>query len=371
MTTARVQAIGDERELEEPLEVPGSPGLAVIPNVPLVTVGEWAASTGPFDATLERCLDAVAAQDDPGIIRPRVWPGHRPDELRQGEPALGIIQSMRWSADDLTVYGDVLTLRALAEAAPVMFPNRSIEAWTPFKSAATGREYAMVIDGLALLGIEWPAVPVLEDLTRLASGDLSVLVPTEAERVAATANLDAGARRVSAAGSWTTERKDADMAHPQRVAAQVEMDVVWREFYAQFEAEHPWWWIRAALIDPLAVVVDMDEAGLATMTVEVNGSEVTFGEPVPVTVAYVPSGSGDSAQVAASFGKPSRVAATYARRTPSAASRRTSRSLFSSTSSGIVDNSNSYRSRWPSPRSAFGWMGCRWRSSWPPPGSSC
>lgn len=299
-----------ELEVAEVVPVEGNSALAIIPNVPLVTVGEWAASTGPFDATLERCMDAVAAQDDPGIIRPRVWAGHRPDELRQGEPALGIIASMRFDPDTLTVYGDVLTLASIAAAAPVLFPNRSVEAWTPFRSTATGREFAMVIDGLALLGVEWPAVPVLEDLTRLASGDLGALiVDGNAGRIAAAANLEAGARRVVAAGSWTTEGKDGDM--PIRHAAQVEMDLVWREFYAQHEDEHPWWWIRADLVDPLALVIDMGEQGLATMEVTVSGDTVTFGDPVPVAVQYVPKGSDASAQVAAALGRVSRVSATH------------------------------------------------------------
>lgn len=294
--------------------------LAIIPAVPLVTVGSWHASTGPFEATLERCLDMVAALADPGVTRPRVWAGHRTDEDRTGEPALGIIPNLWYDPDDLTVYGDVLTLRAIAEAAPVLFPYRSGEFWHPYRSHVTGREYAMVMDGLALLGVEQPAVRSLADLTRLATGDLTVLNididaadAALAERTAASTTdiADPSSRRIVAAGSWVgTNRKGSRMP---RTSAQLEMDAVWTAFYAQHEDEHPWWWIRSVLVDPLAVIVDTDsDMGLVRMTVTVSGDDITFGEAEPVTVQYAPKGSGGGEQTAASNGQGSwRVAANF------------------------------------------------------------
>ncbi|MGY4101607.1 hypothetical protein ACW2Q0_18930 [Nocardia sp. R16R-3T] len=144
-----------------------APELATLRNVPVLKVGRFNASTGPFEITKADLAAAVkAAQSLPA---PRVKIGHR-QKWSDGEPALGAVENLRLSADGATLLGDLVGLPAwLAKVAESAYPNRSIEAEFDYQ-AADGTTHPFVLTGLALLGTEQPAVgelPSLKDVQDL------------------------------------------------------------------------------------------------------------------------------------------------------------------------------------------------------------
>lgn len=255
----------------------GEPLLVTVPNVPLVSVGDWpAGGNGMF--SLDALLDAMAAFDDPGLATPRVWPGHDDERYRgDGEPAIGVIHNPTWNPDELTIYADLAAVpRWLADVLPAMYPLRSIEGWHDWISPVTGRKYKFAIDGLALLGVQPPAVSTLEDLARfVATGEGATLITAER----ATASVGHGSEPVGQTDAVTTTTKP--------VAASVSVDEVYRTFYAEHDRTNPWWWIREIMLAPNDLIVDDGEGALMKVPFDASDAGVTFGEPTKVRVEYV------------------------------------------------------------------------------------
>jgi len=148
--------------------MPEATGTVTIPDVTILRPGTWAASTGPVTVTADHIADALAAFADPQIDTAPLKLGHtgKLSDLGDSEPGLGWLDNLRL-ADDGAVVADLVDIPASLEPAiKAGFKRRSAElAWGV--TTTGGKKYSMVIDGLALLGVQRPAVKGLEDLGKL------------------------------------------------------------------------------------------------------------------------------------------------------------------------------------------------------------
>jgi Mu-like prophage I protein len=267
-------AVGSE------LSVEANPdGTWRVKDVPLVSTGiEYPISTGVVTFTEEMLADAVKAVDDPAIVAPRIKLGHASGYnaklIDDAEPAFGRIDpsTMRLGDNDQTIYADYTGMPAwLASILPVAYPNRSIEA-RPDVKTVTGKSYQMVITAVSLLGVRWPGCSVLEDLPLWYGDNL----PDGVE-------LDANVSDQIAAATG----EGTDYA---KIAAAVDISSVRKKFYNDVATGDAFmWWIRSERYDDasgLQLIVDQEDGNLVRYPVMVNGSEVDFGEPVPVTEEY-------------------------------------------------------------------------------------
>ncbi len=136
--------------------------MASLLGVELARLGTWDLVTGRRTFTLPEFEDAIAASNDPEIGPPIIRPGHT-DPRFDGEPALGRVVNMRMAGDRLV--GDLVDLPGwlASRRGRAAYPNRSVEGYPNVKTPA-GREYRLVLTGLALLGVTPPAVQGLADL---------------------------------------------------------------------------------------------------------------------------------------------------------------------------------------------------------------
>lgn len=160
--------------------------LVVLPGVPVAAVGTWQASTGEWRCTREQLADAVRAQADPAFRVPVVHLGHD-DPRYDGEPAVGRLENLRLADEGDTLVADLVGVPAwLAEVMASAYPSRSIEALLGV-TMADGTEYAMVVTGLALLGVTAPAIESLADIADLYGASRDVTTYAAASTVAASA----------------------------------------------------------------------------------------------------------------------------------------------------------------------------------------
>ena len=136
-----------------------APELVTIPGVELVKVGNWSASTGPFDvdrALLEQIVEAHQAK----VLRhPVIKIGHI-DPRFDGQPAVGYVDNLRVEGD--TLLGDFEGVpKAFADLAASAFPDRSVELFHDFE-AQDGTVWPAVLTAIALLGASAPAVSGLK-----------------------------------------------------------------------------------------------------------------------------------------------------------------------------------------------------------------
>lgn len=273
-----------------------TPSLITIPNVPIVSTGTYQLMTGETTFTAEDLAAAVAAQDDPAVQSPRLKIGHT-TKFGDGEPCFGKVLNMRLDATGQTIIGDYVDVPAwLAEIMPVAYPSRSIEGIRNAETS-TGKEHALLIEAVSLLGVVAPGVSVLDDLTNLYGSEMpeGTEVVASGERVCASVGED---------------------RMPTRVHAAVEVEDVRRSYYEQLSGEQMWWWIRAIRLDPQDLIVDDDEGGLYRVPFEVGSDGVSFGDPVPVEIVYVDAES-DKTQAARIAAGSGRVVASFNERSES------------------------------------------------------
>lgn len=256
--------------------------MATYIGVELAEVGVWEASTGPVDITSERLYSMAAAVDDPTIGRPRVVIGH--DGVDDAErPAYGRVVNLRVTADGLTLLGDLVDVPD--DITPQSYPLRSIEGLLDCTSAA-GHNWPAVLTAVALLGSSAPAIGALAEMPAAVGGG----------RVAAS-----HAMRASIAGRVISSR-----AMPPATMS-VSAETLRDRYYASLsDADRAQHWVREVLVEPQSIVVETGE-GLVALTYAIGSDEsVTWGEPAPVTVSYVPLPAGQEDQlpepVAASSG---------------------------------------------------------------------
>jgi hypothetical protein len=114
--------------------------------------------------------------------------GHNDDRFGgDGDPAFGNVTNVRYREDDRgpVLLGDIVDMPGwLSASAPRSWPNRSIEGWQNF--AYEGREYSLVLTGLAFLGVTPPAVRNIRSLADLQTA----LAASSAQRLVASAPPD-------------------------------------------------------------------------------------------------------------------------------------------------------------------------------------
>lgn len=256
-----------------------APQLMTVANVEICATGvEYQLASGTRTFTPEDLADAVASQDDPAIVAPRIKIGHvdprfntimTPDGIMDGEPALGTVQDLRLSADGHTIFGDYVGVPAwLAQIMASAYPSRSIEGGQGVETV-TGHKWRLVITDVALLGVVWPGVSTLEDIQQLYSenGPDGLMV---VEAVTATGGEPMDRRVVAAP-----------------ITAAVNVDDVRRQYYDGLSAEQMWWWIRAIYLNPNELIVDDDDGQMYRVPFTVSGDSITFSDPTPVQIQYV------------------------------------------------------------------------------------
>ncbi|PPJ31903.1 hypothetical protein C5E45_32960 [Nocardia nova] len=265
--------------MTEPVAVPKAPALSHLPQVELMHVGTWDASTGRHTFTPDDLAYAVAAMDCPAVHRPHIKLGHT-DPRFDGEPAAGWVDNLA-VVDGGTLIGDLVGMpgwlatpdeqghTVIASA----YPNRSIEGQYDYR-CALGHTHPFVLTALALLGISEPAIGTLASLQ-----DVGALYG-----VAASAPSTGGT-------PVTVHMKGPAMPSPKprQVAAGVTTEDVRRKFYDSA----PWsQWIEEFHLEPLELIVLDDDSGTRQRVPVIvdpagDGTEgVTFGAAVPVVVRY-------------------------------------------------------------------------------------
>ncbi|QDF20237.1 capsid maturation protease [Corynebacterium phage Bran] len=242
---------------------PNRPILRDVPDVELLKVGEWPASTGPFTATPEVLAAAVRAAQSSAVGRPVIKLGHV-DPRFDGEPAVGFVDNLRLSQDGSTLVGDLRGLPAwLADILPSAYPNRSIEGSFNYRDQ-TGMVHEFALTGLALLGVSPPAV-----------GTLSTL-----RDVAALYDVAAG-RDGPAAGEVAIM--------PDKIIASASVEDVRRDFYEQGPGADDFWWIEELFLSPPEIIAMDDTTGELHKVAYAVGDDdaIEWGEPETVRREYV------------------------------------------------------------------------------------
>ena len=258
------------------------PVFKTVANVEIVSTGTYHLGANAFDHdettfTVEDLADAVAALDDPAIQPPRLKLGHT-SEWGDAEPSFGKVLNLRTAEEGQTILGDYTGVPAwLAEVLPVVYPNRSIEAFFNV-TTPTGNTYRMVITAVALLGVTLPGVATLEDLAGLYSEEMPEGVEVDGEFVEAQVQD----QEVNV-GLFNRKKK---------AAASTNLEDLRRAFYENVATgDQAWWWIRELYVDPNELIADSDDGELFRMTWNIKGEDVAFGEPEPVKIEYVAAAS--------------------------------------------------------------------------------
>lgn len=240
------------------------PDLVTIANVEICSAGvAYELSTGSMTFTPEDLASAVtAANDDLAVKNPRLKLGHIDPRFNGPEydasPAFGKATNMRLGNNGMSIYGDYVGVpRWLADIMPTAYPSRSIEGGKDVETV-TGQKHDMVITAVSLLGVQWPGCSVIEDLPQYYGAEM----PEGIQFVAS--------------------------ATP--IAASTNVDDIRRDFYKEWLPNQnggSYWWIRAIYVDPQEVIYEDDDEGyLYRLPYTTSESEVTFGEPSQVEIAY-------------------------------------------------------------------------------------
>lgn len=258
--------------------------LRTVANVELARAGvEYQLSTGPCTFTPEDLRDAVmAANEDISVPTPRLKLGHidpryNDQSTYDGSPAFGRATNLRLSDNGMAIMADYVGVPAwLAEIMATAYPSRSVEGWHNVETNA-GKHWQFVITDVALLGITWPGISVIEDLPLYYGEEVPPDVVIDPELVAAA------------------QQPGGDpMKNPfKRTAASANLDDIRRAFYNEYmaaNADARYWWICAVMTDPNQLVVENDETGQLYLMSFASSDEgvVSFGDPEPVRVDYVP-----------------------------------------------------------------------------------
>jgi peptidoglycan hydrolase-like protein with peptidoglycan-binding domain len=155
-------------------------------GVELARPGSWKLASGPVTFTEQNLRDAADFFTASGGQAVPVKLGHN-DNRFDGEPTFGSVTNVRYAEDDRgpVLLGDITGMPGwLSAAAPTRWPNRSIEGWQNF--TYEGREYSLVLSGLAFLGVTPPGVRNIKSLADLQTA----LAASSAVRLVAAAPTD-------------------------------------------------------------------------------------------------------------------------------------------------------------------------------------
>jgi hypothetical protein len=256
------------------------PALATIPNVELAETGQWDISTGRVTLTTEDFSNAVAALECPAIRKPIIKLGHSesmPDANKKrwdGEPSVGYINNMAVAESSTKIVGDYTGMPGwLGSIMGSAYPDRSMEATWDFQ-CQLGHIHPFVITAVALLGVTPPGIGTLESLN-----DVATLYGV----AASSANPEQGVSVVIRATKGETPMPNPRPA--REVAAGITTEDIRREYYDSAAMTS---WIKEFEIDPLQLItIDEASGSHARVPVTLNGSDITFGDPIPVEIEYV------------------------------------------------------------------------------------
>lgn len=241
--------------------MPDIPKMVIVPGIPVIEVGvEYPLSTGKVAFTEADLADAVkAANEEPAVKAPRMKLGHAEGSVwagtETGQPNWGNFTNLRLTPDGQQILADLETWDWLAEVLPIAYPSRSIEGQLGHKTS-TGRFYRLVIEAVAMLGVELPGVSTLDDVRELLTTRPEVAVVAEKAQVV--------------------------------VRAQADVEDVRRAFISQVAVgDRSWWWIRSMRLSPDEVIACDDESGeLYRIPFSIQDHNVNFGDPVQVVTEY-------------------------------------------------------------------------------------
>ena len=248
------------------------PELRTIPDVELVKVGAWPASTGDVEITPRDLEAAVKAASSASVRRPVLKLGHV-DPRFDGEPAVGYVDNMRLSNDGLTLLGDLKGVPAwLADVMPSAYPDRSIEGQFGMKDQ-TGKFHDFVLTGLALLGVSPPAVGTLKSLADVAT-------------------LYGLGKDDSPPGDVTFSMRGEPVV---QLSSAVTSEDVRRSFYENGPGLDTGAWLIELFVDPTEAIAEDDAGSLARIPFVVDGDAISWGEMQPVKREYVAASASTSA----------------------------------------------------------------------------
>lgn len=136
---------------------------ATVKGVELVKAGRWNGLAGPVTLTQADLEDAVRAYQDPEVDHAVIKLGHV-DPMNDGAPAAGWVENLRLSQDKTTLLGDLVDMpQRLAGMLSDAYLRRSAELRREVVTPS-GKRYGTVLTGLALLGVQPPAVKGLADV---------------------------------------------------------------------------------------------------------------------------------------------------------------------------------------------------------------
>lgn len=160
----------------------------VLRDVELARPGLWKLSSGETEFTADMLRDAADFFAASGGQAVPVKLGHTDNRFNgDGEPAFGSVTNVRYTEDDRgpVLLGDIVDMPEwLGASAPKRWPNRSIEGWRNFHY--NGRDYSLILSGLAFLGVTPPGVRNIKSLADLQTA----LAASSAVRLVASAPLD-------------------------------------------------------------------------------------------------------------------------------------------------------------------------------------
>jgi hypothetical protein len=251
------QAIMKRAQLLAAGQDPDVSSLTVMRGVEMLKTGvDYPLASGKMTFTREDLADIKGSQEDPAIQSPRLKIGHV-DPRFDGEPALGKWINLSLMDEGNTLVGDCVGVpKWLAGIMGSAFPARSIEGNRDVETV-TGNKWRVVVEAVALLGIQWPGVSTLNDLPIIFSEE----GPDGVELVQ---TLAAAKQALTAAN----------------------VDDIRRQYYDSIPSSEGWWWIREIYVSPNELIVDDDEGTLYRVPYTVDGDTVTYGEPTAVKIVY-------------------------------------------------------------------------------------
>lgn len=161
--------------------MPATASTVVLRDVELVRAGTWDASTGRTTITPAMLDDIVAASKDAEVDHAPVKIGHVGAWAKLGDsaPALGWIANVRRAGD--RVIGDLVDVPVrLAAVMGKAFRRRSVELAPDVKTPG-GKTYSRALAGLALLGVQPPAVKGLADVLALYDAPARPIAAADAD----------------------------------------------------------------------------------------------------------------------------------------------------------------------------------------------
>jgi hypothetical protein len=211
----RIKAAGKRYGITFAEDVKAAAGSDLL-NVELARPGSWKLASGDVTFTDQMLRDAADFFTASGGQAVPVKLGHN-DNRFDGEPAFGSVTNVRYVEDERgpVLLGDVTGMPAwLSAAAPTRWPNRSIEGWQNF--TYEGREYSLVLSGLAFLGVTPPGVRNIRSLADLQTA----LAASSAVRLVASAPPDDPAQAPQAPAPEAeepTEGMEAGQMDPAKI----------------------------------------------------------------------------------------------------------------------------------------------------------